>query len=69
MKRATPATLEHLRQTFEQEAARLRANRVEALRLEREVDELILKAYRLTADEVALLRQTALPRSPCRRKP
>jgi hypothetical protein len=64
LKRATPATLQHLTQTFEREAAALRTNRTEALRLERELDELILKVYKLTPDEIALLRQTAPPRSP-----
>jgi hypothetical protein len=64
LKRPTPAQLQHLAQTFEREAAALRANRTEALRLERELDELILKVYRLTPDEIALLRRTAPPRSP-----
>ena len=30
-----------------------------ALRLERELDELILKVYKLTSDEIALLHRTA----------
>jgi hypothetical protein len=64
LKRATPATLQHLTQTFEREAAALRTNRTEALCLERELDELILKVYKLTPDEIALLRRTAPPRSP-----
>jgi len=42
----------------------MRTNRTEALRLERELDALILKVYKLTPDEIALLRQTAPPRSP-----
>ena len=56
--------LQHLSQTFEREATALRANRTEALRLERDLDELILKAYKLTPEEIVLLRQTAPPRSP-----
>jgi len=64
LKRATPATLQHLSQTFEREASALRANRAEALRIERELDDLVLKVYKLTPDEIALLRQTAPPRSP-----
>jgi len=64
LKRATPATLQHLTKTFVREASALRTNRAEALRLERELDEFVLKAYKLTPDEVALLRQTAPPRSP-----
>lgn len=63
-KRATPAMLHHLTETFKREAAALRANRTEALRLERELDDLILKAYKLTPDETDLLRRTAPPRSP-----
>ena len=42
----------------------MRTNRAEALRLERELDDIILKVYKLTPDEIALLRQTAPPRSP-----
>lgn len=49
LKRATPAALQHLTQTFAKETARLRTNRTEALRLERELDELILKVYTLMA--------------------
>jgi hypothetical protein len=64
LKRATPAVLQHLSQTFEREASALHANRTEALRLEREIDGLILKVYKLTPDEIALLRQTEPPRSP-----
>jgi len=64
LKRATPATLQHLSQTFKREASALRTNRAEALRLERELDDIILKVYRLTPDEITLLRQTAPPRSP-----
>ena len=64
LKRATPAAIQHLSQTFEREATALRANRTEALRLERELDDLILKAYKLMPDEISLLRQTAPPRSP-----
>ncbi len=63
LKRATPTALQHLTQTFEQESFKLRANRTEALRLERELDELILKVYKLTPDEIALLRRTTPPRS------
>jgi hypothetical protein len=37
---------------------------MEVLRLERELDEQILKVYKLTPDEIALLHQTAPPRSP-----
>jgi hypothetical protein len=64
LKRATPAALQHLTQTFEREASAMRTNRTEALRLERELDALILKVYKLTLDEIALLRQTEPPRSP-----
>lgn len=64
LKHATPATLQHLTHTFAKETAKLRANRTDALRLERELDELILKVYKLTQDEIALLRRTAPPRSP-----
>ncbi|MGH9428193.1 MAG: Eco57I restriction-modification methylase domain-containing protein, partial [Terriglobia bacterium] len=64
VKRVTPATLQHLTQTFEREAAALRANRTETLALERELDDLVLKAYKLTSDEIDLLRRTAPPRSP-----
>jgi hypothetical protein len=63
-KRATPATLNHIRQTFERETSAMRQNRTEALRLEKELDGLILQAYKLTTGEIALLRQTAPPRSP-----
>lgn len=42
----------------------MRTNRTEALRLERELDDLILKVYKLTPDEIVLFRQTAPPRSP-----
>ena len=64
LKHPSPATLQHLNRTFESESAGLRANRADALRLERELDELILKIYTLTPDEITLLRQTAPPRSP-----
>jgi hypothetical protein len=64
LKHPSPATLQHLTRTFESESAALRANRTDALSLERELDELILKIYKLTPDEIALLRQTAPPRSP-----
>lgn len=64
LKHPSPATLQHLTRTFENESSALRANRADALRLERELDELILKVYKLTPDEIALLRQTAPPRSP-----
>jgi hypothetical protein len=64
LKHPSPATLQHLTRTFESESAGLRANRADALRLERELDELILKVYKLAPDEIALLRQTAPPRSP-----
>jgi hypothetical protein len=64
LKHPSPATLQHLNRTFESESAALRANHADALRLERELDELILKVYKLTPDEIALLRQTAPPRSP-----
>ncbi len=64
IKHPSPATLQHLTRTFESESAALRANRTDALRLERELDELILKVYKLTPDEIVLLRQTAPPRSP-----
>lgn len=63
LKHATPATLQHLTHTFAKETAKLRANRTDALRLERELDELILNVYKLTPDEIALLRRTAPPRS------
>ena len=64
LKHPSPATLQHLTRTFESESAALRSNRADALSLERELDELILKIYKLTPDEIALLRQTAPPRSP-----
>jgi hypothetical protein len=64
LKHPSPTTLQHLTRTFESESAALRANRTDALHLERELDELILKVYKLTPDEVALLHQTAPPRSP-----
>jgi hypothetical protein len=64
LKHPSPTILQHLTRTFESESAALRANRTYALHLERELDELILKVYKLTPDEVALLRQTAPPRSP-----
>lgn len=64
LKHSSPAVLQHLTQTFETESASLRANRIEALQLERQLDELILKIYKLTPDEITLLRQTAPPRSP-----
>ena len=64
LKHPSPATLQYLTRTFESESSTLRANRADALRLERELDELILKIYNLTPDEIALLRQTAPPRSP-----
>ncbi len=64
LKHPSPTTLQHLSRTFESESSALRANRADALRLERELDELILKVYKLTPDEIALLRQTAPPRSP-----
>jgi TaqI-like C-terminal specificity domain len=64
LKLPSPATLQHLTRTFESESAALRANRTEAFHLERELDELILKLYKLTPDEIAILRQTAPPRSP-----
>ena len=64
LKHPSPTTIQHLSKTFESESAWLRSNRADALRLERELDELILKVYTLTSDEIALLRQTAPPRSP-----
>jgi hypothetical protein len=64
LKHPSPTTIQHLSKTFESESAWLRSNRADALRLERELDELILKVYTLTPDEIALLRQTAPPRSP-----
>lgn len=64
LRHPSPATLQHLVLTFENESARLRANRAEAFRLERELDELILNIYKLTPHEIALLHQTAPPRSP-----
>ncbi len=64
LKHPSPTTLQHLTRTFENESSTLRANRTDALRLERELDELIMKVYKLTPDEIALLRQTAPPRSP-----
>lgn len=64
LKHPSPATLQHLTRTCESESAALLANRTNALRLERELDELILKIYKLTPDEIALLRQTDPPRSP-----
>jgi hypothetical protein len=64
LKHPSPATLQHLTRTFESESAALRANRTDAFHLERELDELILNLYKLTPDEIAILRQTAPPRSP-----
>ncbi len=64
LKHATPTSLQHLTHTFAKETAKLRANRTDALRLERELDELILNVYKLTPDEITLLRRTAPPRSP-----
>ena len=64
LKHPSPTTIQHLSKTFESESAWLRSNRADALRLERELDELILKVYTLTPDEIILLRQTAPPRSP-----
>ena len=64
LKHPSPATLQHLSGAFESESVALPANSAESLRLERELDELILKIYKVTPDEIALLRQTAPPRSP-----
>ncbi len=64
LKRISPAMLQHLTQTFEKEKMALSANRMEALRLERELDVLILDNYGLTPEDIALLRKTAPPRSP-----
>ena len=64
LKHPSPTTLQHLTRTFESESSTLRANRTDALRLERELDELIMKVYKITPDEIALLHQTAPPRSP-----
>jgi hypothetical protein len=64
LKHPSPTTIQHLSRTFESESASLRSNRADALRLEHELDELILKVYKLTPDEIALLRLTAPPRSP-----
>jgi type I restriction-modification system DNA methylase subunit len=66
LKYPSPATLQHLTRTFGTESAGLRTNRIEALQLERRLDELILKIYKLTPDEITLLHQTAPPRSPLR---
>jgi hypothetical protein len=64
LKYPSPATLQHLTRTFETESTDLRANRIEALQLERQLDELILKIYKLIPDEITLLHETAPPRSP-----
>ena len=64
LKHTSPSTVAHLSRTFESEAAALKGNRIEALRLERELDALILKTYKLTPDELDLLRRTTPPRSP-----
>ncbi|MEP6887012.1 MAG: TaqI-like C-terminal specificity domain-containing protein [Nitrospirales bacterium] len=64
LRHSSPAILQHLIQTFETESVDLRNNRTEALQLERQLDELIFKIYKLTPDEITLLHQTGPPRSP-----
>ncbi len=64
MKRASPAMVSHLTATFEAESTALRKNRAQALQLEGELDDLVLKIYKLTDEEISLLRRTAPPRSP-----
>jgi hypothetical protein len=60
----TPATLQHLRSAYAEQAPPVRARRAEAAALERRLAELVNEAYGLTAEEVALLWETAPPRMP-----
>ena len=58
------AGLKHLREEHAKTIAPARDKAAEALRLERELGDLVNEAYGLTAEEVALMWKTAPPRMP-----
>jgi len=60
----TVAGLKHLRDEHAKAIAPARTQAAEALRLERELGNLVNEAYGLTPDEVALMWKTAPPRMP-----
>ena len=63
-RRLTPAALKDLQTGYAEQIAPLPQQRVEALALEYKLSNLINVAYNLTAEEVALLWETAPPRMP-----
>ena len=67
--RLTPATLRALRDGYVETATPLHANTAEAATLERRLSALVNAAYGLTADEEALLWETAPPRMPAVARP
>lgn len=63
-RRLTPAALKDLQTGYAEQIAPLQQQRIEALALEYKLSDLINMAYSLTAEEVALLWETAPPRMP-----
>ncbi|HEY3230169.1 MAG TPA: hypothetical protein VGJ87_13185, partial [Roseiflexaceae bacterium] len=62
--RLTPAALKDLRAGYVEQAAPVQQRRVEALKLEQRLADLVNQAYGLTPEEVNLLWRTAPPRMP-----
>ena len=67
--RLTPATLRALRDGYAETATPLHATMAEAAALERRLSALVNAAYGLTAEEEALLWETAPPRMPASARP
>jgi len=63
-RRLTPAALKDLQTGYAEQIAPLQQQRIEALALEHKLNDLINVAYNLTAEEIALLWETAPPRMP-----
>ncbi|MEJ7652621.1 MAG: hypothetical protein WKH64_04345 [Chloroflexia bacterium] len=62
--RLTPAALSDLRSGYLDQAAPVKQRRTEADALERRLSDLVTDAYNLTPEEVALMWETAPPRTP-----
>jgi hypothetical protein len=63
--RLTPAAIGELTDTHARYAGPMQQRAAEIRALERRLSDLVNQAYRLTDDDIALIRRTAPPRMPC----